>query len=150
MDFSIFGEPDHEGKEEIRCHHCEQTYFYNLHKNETTCLKCHIEDCKGKPKNRDVGSILVDYEGKLRARKIDQKAFREVIASAIIAHDLPYSFIEYKRVRMAFSMANPDIKFWSRNTAASDVYKFFGKEKERLKMKLTEIPSRVCLTTDLW
>lgn len=31
--------------------------------------------------------------------------FRILIAMAIIEHDLPYSFVEYRRIRMAFGYA---------------------------------------------
>ncbi|KAG7579718.1 Ribonuclease H-like superfamily [Arabidopsis thaliana x Arabidopsis arenosa] len=82
--------------------------------------------------------------------KLDMRVFREMIAMAIIEHDLPYSFVEYRRIRMALAYANSTIKFWSRNTAAADVLKIFEKEKNKLREILTNVPNRVCLTTDLW
>ena len=51
--------------------------------------------------------------------------FREMIAMAIIEHDLPYKFVEYKRIRMAFTYANSSTEYWSRNTTASDVLKIY-------------------------
>ncbi|CAN6876080.1 unnamed protein product [Brassica oleracea] len=38
-------------------------------------------------------------------KNVDMMVFREMIAMAIIEHDLPYKFVEYKRIRMAFTYA---------------------------------------------
>ncbi|CAA7020686.1 unnamed protein product [Microthlaspi erraticum] len=73
-----------------------------------------------------------------------------MIAVAIVEHNLPYSFVEYKRIREAFAYANSNIVFWSRNTVAADCLKIFEKEKRKLKESLSDIPGRFCLTTDLW
>ena len=83
-------------------------------------------------------------------RKIDQIVFRELIAVALIEHNLPFSFVEYRRVREALYYANPRIEFWCRNTAASDCLKIYEKEKLKLRQQLKDIPGRFCLTTDLW
>ena len=77
-------------------------------------------------------------------RKLDMEVFREMIAVAIIQHNLPYSFVEYEKIREAFTYANPSIEFWSRNTAASDIYKIYVKEKRKLKEVLARISGRVC------
>ena len=45
---------------------------------------------------------------------------------------------------------NPQVKSISRNTAKSDVLMVYEKEKEILKFVLESIPSRICLTSDLW
>lgn len=84
------------------------------------------------------------------SRMIDQLVFREMIAVALIEHNLPYSFVEYRRVREVLAYANPTIEFWCRNTAASDCLKVYEREKLKLRQKLKEIPGRICLTTDLW
>ena len=83
-------------------------------------------------------------------RKIDQLVFREMISVALIEHNLPYSFVEYRRIREAWHYLNPTVEFWSRSTAASDCLKIFEREKLKLRQKLKEIPGRICLTTDLW
>lgn len=134
----------------MRCNYCGKIYHWNLHRNGTTTLERHWKACKRSPRDQDVGDMMMTYEGKLKARKLDQKIFREMIAMAIVEHGLPYSFVEYRRIRNALTYANPDIKHWSRNTTSSDCYKLFEKEKASLKMELANIPSRVCLTTDLW
>ncbi|KZT76286.1 hypothetical protein F511_46689 [Dorcoceras hygrometricum] len=47
----------------------------------------------------DVGQMLVDHDGKVRSRKVDQKVVRDLLAAAIIRHDLPFSFVEYDGFR---------------------------------------------------
>ena len=37
-----------------------------------------------------------------------------------------------------------------RNTSKVDVLKLYQKEKDGVKNKLKSIPSRICLTLDLW
>ncbi|CAN6826527.1 unnamed protein product, partial [Brassica oleracea var. botrytis] len=77
-------------------------------------------------------SLMSTAEGK-GCKKIDQLVFRDMIAVAIVEHDLPYAFVEFRRVREALKYANPTIEFWCRNTAVADVLKIFEGEKRRLK-----------------
>ena len=52
---------------------------------------------------------------------------------AIIKHDLPYAFVEYKWVRELHKIYNPDVKHISRNTAVFDVWSFYLQQKEKVK-----------------
>ena len=76
--------------------------------------------------------------------------FREMIAIAIVEHNLPYAFVEYRRVRDALAYANSSFEFWSRNTVVSDVLKIIEREKAHLRKVLSEVPGRLSFTTDLW
>ncbi|CAD5312077.1 unnamed protein product [Arabidopsis thaliana] len=127
------------GKTEVTCKYCEQTYHLNLRRNCTNTMNRHMRSCEKTPGSTPRIS-----------RKVDMMVFREMIAVALVQHNLPYSFVEYERIREAFTYVNPSIEFWSRNTAASDVYKIYEREKIKLKEKLAIIPGRICLTTDLW
>ncbi|KAF7821619.1 zinc finger BED domain-containing protein RICESLEEPER 2-like [Senna tora] len=69
---------------------------------------------------------------------------------AIIEHDLPYSFVDYKGIRKWIKYLNPDVIMPSRNTVVSDVKKIYEKEKEKLKQEMARIPNRVCFTSDVW
>ncbi|CAN7003798.1 unnamed protein product, partial [Brassica oleracea var. botrytis] len=86
----------------------------DLHKSGTNTLLRHSRTCPKTPNNT--------------CPKIDQLVFREMIVVAIVEHDLPYAFVEYRRVREALHYANPTIEFWCRNTAVSDVFKIFERE----------------------
>ncbi|KAF7131754.1 hypothetical protein RHSIM_Rhsim09G0046200 [Rhododendron simsii] len=52
--------------------------------------------------------------------------------------------------RRLHAYLNRDVKFISRNTAKSIVGKMYQREKESLKHALELIPSKICLTSDLW
>ena len=83
-------------------------------------------------------------------KKLDKMVFREMMAMAIVEQNLPYRFVEYRRVRDALAYANSSIEFWSRNTAASDVLRIYEKEKANLRKVLSKVPGRISFTTDLW
>ena len=137
--FTIEGDKMPDGKFKCVCNYCKHYYFLDLHKSGTNTLLRHSRLCSKTP-----GSALAG------AKKIDQMVFREMIAVAIVEHDLPYAFVEFRRVREAFLYVNPTVKFWCRNTAVSDVFKIFEREKMKLRQVLSEVPGRICLTTDLW
>ncbi|CAN6920809.1 unnamed protein product [Brassica oleracea] len=137
--FTILGGKLSDGTTKIRCNLCKRFYFLNLRKNGTSTLTRHMKVCP-----KAVGTP------RSSSRKVDMTVFREMIAMAIIEHDLPYKFLEYKRIKMAFTYANSSIEYWSRNTAASDVLKIYEREKQKLRKILNDLPGRVCLTTDLW
>ena len=80
-----------------------------------------MDVCTKLAKYKDVGGMLLDHERKLRSRKIDQKRLRELISMAIISHDLPFSYVEYKWVREINKYLNPDVKHISRLTATTDI-----------------------------
>ena len=43
--------------------------------------------------------MLIDSEGKLKKRKFDPKMNREILCELIIAHDLPFSIVEWRVFR---------------------------------------------------
>ncbi|PHU13944.1 hypothetical protein BC332_15149 [Capsicum chinense] len=94
--------------------------------------------------------MYMDQQGNIQLRKIDQSISREKLAEAIIEHDLPYSFVEYKKIRAWADYVNPEIIMSSRNTAVVDVQKVYFKEKEKLRQALAKIPNQVCLIFYYW
>ncbi|KAF8086931.1 hypothetical protein N665_0608s0010 [Sinapis alba] len=117
--FIIIGEKYPDGTNDIQCKFCIHKYCINLRRSGTSGLLRHMKVCSlnhvpGRPGT---------------SRKIDQLVFREMIAVDLIEHSLPYSFVEYKRIREALHYVNPSIKFWCRITAASECLKKYEKEK---------------------
>ncbi|KAF7801124.1 zinc finger BED domain-containing protein RICESLEEPER 2-like [Senna tora] len=115
----------------------------------TSHLHRHVSSCNF-VSYHDVSQMLINQEGKLKSKKIDQQLSRQLCAEAIIEHDLPYSFVDYKGIRKWIKYLNPDVIMPSRNTVVSDVKKIYEKEKEKLKQEMARIPNRVCLTSDVW
>ena len=55
--------------------------------------------------------------------KITQEEFCEMLAEAIIKHNLQFSFVEYEGIRKVLSYLNSYIKHISKNTSKVDVLK---------------------------
>ena len=68
--------------------------------------------------------------------KITQEEFHEMLAEAIIKHNLPFSFVEYEGIRKVFSYLNSDIKHISRISSKPNVLKLYKKENDDVKNKL--------------
>ncbi|KAL2330357.1 hypothetical protein Fmac_017938 [Flemingia macrophylla] len=89
-------------------------------------------------------------QGKLKPRKIDQGVFRELYCQLMMRRGLPFKFIEYPEFRSLITYLNPDATPFSRNTSKADMLRIFNRDKIKLKTELATIPSRICLTSDLW
>ncbi|KAF7820822.1 zinc finger BED domain-containing protein RICESLEEPER 2-like [Senna tora] len=139
-----------DGKERARCNGCDRKYIVGSGKIGTSTLARHIPKCPGLSQYHNVGIMKLDQEGKLRSRLIDHKRVREVISMAIVEHDLPYSFVEYRWIRELHKLLNPDVKHISRNTAVADIWKFYLDQKELLKQSMSRTAGRICLTADCW
>ncbi|KAF6164921.1 hypothetical protein GIB67_017124 [Kingdonia uniflora] len=53
---------------------------------------------------------------------------------AIIRHQLPFKFVEYEGIRVAFTytvFANRELKLMFRNTSRADVIKIYEREKKK-------------------
>ncbi|XP_019414580.1 PREDICTED: zinc finger BED domain-containing protein RICESLEEPER 2-like [Lupinus angustifolius] len=115
----------------------------------TSHLRRHRGRCT-KIRHDDIGQIVMDKEGKLMSRKIDQMVVHDMLASAIIEQDLPFKFVEFKKIRCLINYLNPDSIPVARNTAKIDVMRIYMIEKDKLKKEMSSIPTRISLTSDLW
>ena len=126
-----------------------EKYVWSGSNYETSTRKCHMKICKSLVKYQDVDAML-DYERKLRFRKIDQKQVRELICMSIISHDLLLFFVEYKWVRELMKYLNHALKHISRLIATNDIQKNYLAQKEKLKQVMSKSLERICLTFDCW
>lgn len=138
-----------EGLETAKCKHCAAILLAEKSYGASH-LKRHAFGCKKRPRNGDVRQQMVTGEARLAAKKIDQSVVRELITLIIICHDLPFSFVEYPRVRELLKYLNPEFKAICRNTAVADVLKFHGIRKDQMKQELAKVGNRICLTCDVW
>uniref|UniRef100_A0A0R0KFT3 HAT C-terminal dimerisation domain-containing protein n=1 Tax=Glycine max TaxID=3847 RepID=A0A0R0KFT3_SOYBN len=51
-----------------------------------------------KSKGPDIGQMMLDMQGKLKTRKIDEAVVRELIVDLMVKHDLPLRFVEFKEL----------------------------------------------------
>lgn len=108
-----------DGSNDVQCKFDNLNYKLNLRRSGTTYLLRHMIICS-----------LNHVPGTPETfRKINQLVFRDMVAVALIEHDLPYSFVKYRRIREAWHYLNPSVEFWCRNTAASNCLKIYEKEK---------------------
>ena len=148
QDFVVVTKKD--GSEKAQCKHCKIEYAHDSHNNGTNVMRRHLLKCNLKATTGDVRQMVLNAEAKLQARKYDHTVFPQMVAKCIILHDLPFSYVEYERVRSVWTYLNADVKFISRNTAAKDVYKFYQSETDILKKELANLPGRISFTSDLW
>lgn len=148
QDFVVVTKKD--GSQKAQCKHCKIEYAHDSHKNGTNVMRRHLLKCNLKATTGDIRQMALNAEAKLQARKYDHTVFRLMVAKCIIQHDLPFSYVEYERVRSTWKYLNADVKFISRNTAAKDVYKFYQTETNILKTELASLPGRISFTSDLW
>ncbi|KAM3269179.1 hypothetical protein P3S67_031143 [Capsicum chacoense] len=120
------------------------TYMKKISRGKDGVENLECRGCKG------VYKMSMDQQGNIHSRKIDQMISREKLTEAITEHDLPYSFVEYKKIRAWLDYVNPEVIMPSRNTFVVDVQKVYFKEKEKLIRALAKISNRVCLTSDCW
>ena len=127
------------------CQWCGKLFLADSH-HGTSNLHRHLLKCLKQNEVKQDG----EEEGRVLQNKITQEEFHEMLAEAIIKHNLPFSFVEYEGIRKVFSYLNSDIKHISRITSKPNVLKLYKKENDDVKNKLKSIPGRICLTLDLW
>ncbi|KAJ0836188.1 putative transcription factor/ chromatin remodeling BED-type(Zn) family [Helianthus annuus] len=130
-----------------KCNKCGHVLMFDS-KQGTGNFTRRISSCYGTT-YKDVGQMLLDTDMKLKASSFSPNTFREMLVAAIVMHELPLSFVEYKAFRDLFKYLQPDVNIISRNTVKSDMLKMYKKEKEKVKEMLMESPGRLCLTSDL-
>jgi len=72
----------------------------------------HLKFTKSKFDN--VGQMMMDIHGKLKAKKIDQMVSRELCANLIIRQGLPFKFVECPELRTWITYLNPKATLVSR------------------------------------
>ena len=61
-------------------------------------MQCHMMTCQRRD-TLDVGQLLISQEKgslSLSAKRFDPEHFRELITTAIVLHDFPFSFVDMK------------------------------------------------------
>ena len=81
--------------------------------------------------------------------RYSNEKMREIIATAIMVHEYPFSIVEDQVWMWSFQYANPEFSKVSRKTARSDCIKIYEVEKKNLKALLKGV-SKISLTTDMW
>ena len=83
-----------EGLSKATCQWCGNMFLADSH-HGTSNLHCHQDG---------------EEEGRVLQNKITQEEFREMLAKAIIKHNLPFSFVQYEGIRKVFSYLYSNVK----------------------------------------
>jgi hypothetical protein len=140
---------DINGIERAECNFCKNHFAIkqnpkSLKNYGTSHLMRHVVNCK------IILSKLNSLEQPFSMTEINQKTHRSLLSEAIVAHDLPFSFVEYGKIREWVKYLNPSAEMVCRNTEVSDIEKIYDRERMKLKDIMARIPNRICLTSDLW
>lgn len=81
--------------------------------------------------------------------RYSNEKMREIIASAIMVHEYPFSIVEHQVLMWAFQYANPEFQKVTRKTIRGDCLTVYEAEKKTLKDELKSV-SKISLTTDMW
>uniref|UniRef100_A0A803MTI1 BED-type domain-containing protein n=1 Tax=Chenopodium quinoa TaxID=63459 RepID=A0A803MTI1_CHEQI len=149
--FEFLDEPDENGNLICKCKKCGLR-FNGDSKNGTGNLHRHLKNCKQRS-FRDVGQMILEKTSSGLGNRLpdfDAGYFRELLSIAIVEHDMPFQFVEFKGFRRCFNYLHPDFKPVTRNTIKYDVLKMYKREKEKLKAVLGSTCSRIALTSDCW
>ena len=129
-DFTVVHKPNRKMK--AACNHCKREYARQSHSHGTSGLRRHRMRCKMYLRNGGKQQQL-NVDGKVVSRKYDHIVFRQLVAKTIVQHDLPYSYVEYEKVRDTWKYLNADVQTICRNTARADVYRLYESERDTLK-----------------
>ena len=138
-----------DGKQRAKCNGCGTSLVCGGSVYGTSHLKRHASKCT-KIRCQDIGQVMLDMQGQLKARKIDNMMARELVLDLVIKHDLPLKFVEYKEFWAFATYLNPDVVPMTRNTGQSVLQKRYSREKAQFKTELANLPNRISLTSDLW
>lgn len=104
----------------------------------------HVISCK------IILSKLNSLEQPFNMTEINQKTHHSMLAEAIVAHDIPYNFVEYDKIRVWMNYLNPYAEMVCRNTEVSNIKNIYNREIIKLKEIMGMILNRICLTSYLW
>ena len=108
----------------------------------TSYLNCHIGRCK-KRKSEDVSQMILDMQGKLKAKKVDKMVAHKLLCNLMIMRNLPFIFVKYLEFRALISYLCPEMIPISRNTSNPDMLRIYDMEKTIIKELLCAIPGSI-------
>ena len=142
----------------VVCRYCKSKFATGGTGSSTTHLKRHSKSCIQKKAKTTAESRqpTIPFQPSnsnnpfmIPGVRYSNEKMREIIATAIMVHEYPFSVVEDSIWMWAFQYANPDFHKVTHKTARNDCLALFEMEKKTLK-KLLESVSKISLTTDMW
>ncbi|XP_074293217.1 zinc finger BED domain-containing protein RICESLEEPER 2-like [Silene latifolia] len=128
------------------CKYCDGGPTLANSANGASHFKRHTETC---PKRPILGVTHLTSDGSF-IKKLDPLVYKEIMAVAIIRHAFSFSYAEYNRNSGLHEGLNESYKPISRNTLRNCCMKIQKREKQILKESMSNLPGKICLTTNIW
>ncbi|KAJ4783123.1 hypothetical protein LUZ62_034369 [Rhynchospora pubera] len=142
----------------VECKHCKKRYKY-VDGGPTSTLLLHVESkCAALQKKQGKTQGMLNFESQESANfemgsgptvGYDHAKNREIMAKMIIAHELPFAFVEYAWFNYLMKYNNPQFQKVSRHTIKKECMRVFESEREKMKKMFKDI-SKISLTSDRW
>ncbi|KAG6473887.1 hypothetical protein ZIOFF_067805 [Zingiber officinale] len=146
--------PKVEGEDlRCKCKACGITYKVESSMGTGNLRRHILNQCPRQKASDIVAQALLEQGDKslaIRSQKFNQERFRELLILAIVKHDLPFQFVEYEAIRSIFTYLEPQVNYFTRNTAKTDILKMHKNECNRLAQEMRSCPGKICFTSDLW
>lgn len=146
---------ERDGAKMYSCNYCTKSYAAAA----TTSTIAHLRS-KHKSKLSPVEQDLAPSQSSLSVMNsfvrgvpsYSDVKFQEELCQAIIVHDLPFSFTDFKAFRNLFTMLRPSVTnaLMSRRTLVRRLNSMFEKYLYLNKRSLQENKSKISLTIDAW
>ncbi|KAL5146785.1 Zinc finger BED domain-containing protein RICESLEEPER 1 [Glycine soja] len=94
---------------------------------------CNWWEKNMKRKSEDVSQMILDMQGKLKAKKVDKMVAHKLLCNLMIMRNLPFIFVKYLEFRALISYLCPEMIPISRNTSKPDMLRIYDMEKTIIK-----------------
>ena len=153
-----FEEIEKNGVIKAKCKWCQADFSISGDGASTSHLRRHIlKTCNKKTSSTEASQSTIPFKPinpgvnpfMEQGGRYSNDKMREIVATAIMIHEYPFSIVEDEAWMWAFQYANAEFHKVTRKTAKSDCVAIYEAEKKRLK-SLLESVSKISLTTDMW
>ncbi|KAJ4791497.1 Zinc finger BED domain-containing protein DAYSLEEPER [Rhynchospora pubera] len=154
--WNYFKEVVIKGEKKVQCIYCRKAYKAS-DTGATTTLKRHLKDCPYMKIASGNTKGMITFPKVEKPEEVnltfmpgyDPMKAREIIAYMILAHELPYSIVDYSWFTTYSQYLCPIYQKVSRNTIKADCLKVYEAENEKLK-KIFKKVDLISLTSDCW
>ena len=141
------------GKWKVICNYCAKSLLGGARQG-TSHLRSHFKSCKLRTTRDIKQSFFKTHKEGGETVAVDNYVFnqqtsRDALCKMIILHEYPMSMVEHIGFKEICDVGQPLFKVVSQNTLKNDIMKDYNAEKEKMKLMLSKIQSRVIITTDM-
>ncbi|KAI7948622.1 hypothetical protein MJO29_010287 [Puccinia striiformis f. sp. tritici] len=131
------------------CNYCK-TAMNGQSVNGTSTLWRHLTRCHSyKTSSKQALLKLNGPNSAVSNWVFSQEVSRDLLVKMVIAHELPFRFVQYALFRAFVASLHPKFKPIGRTTLKSDIMATFQRMKVQLAKELANV-DKLALTTDLW